>query len=74
MGTPSPSPWDLTLQCQSQYFRFPGGVRFFHRTPVWSWPRSRCSGCVPAEPYPSLRSLVVYSLNEVLCNGGKKNP
>ncbi len=30
------------------------------RTPAWSWPRSRRSGCLPAEPYPPLRPLVVY--------------
>jgi len=32
----------------------------FRRTPAWSWPRSRRSGCFPAEPYLSLRPLVVY--------------
>lgn len=27
---------------------------------TWFWPRSRRSGCFPAEPYSPLRSLVVY--------------
>ena len=47
--------------------------RVIHRTPVWSWPRSRRSGCVPAEPYPSLRSLVVYSESSFVCKIERKN-
>src|SRR6478736_5368575 len=35
-------------------------VRMRHQTPAWSWPRSRRSGCLPAEPYPPLRPVVVY--------------
>lgn len=33
--------------------------------PAWSWPRSRRSGCLPAEPYLPPRSFVVYSHGEV---------
>src|ERR1700684_1834344 len=34
---------------------------FFTEPQPWSWPRSRRSGCVPAEPYPPPRSLEEYS-------------
>jgi hypothetical protein len=32
-----------------------------HRAPAWSWPGSRGSACFPAEAYPPLRPLAVYS-------------
>ena len=55
---PSPDPWDLTPCCQSQSFNYDEAGA----TPAltWFWPRSRRSGCFPAEPYSPLRSLVVY--------------
>jgi hypothetical protein len=45
-----------------------------HRTPAWSWPRSRRSACFPAEAYPPLRSLVVYPQRQSCATGERKRP
>jgi hypothetical protein len=54
--------WNRLQQlCQSQASEFARWGSVFHRTPAWSWPRSRRSACFPAEAYPPLRSLVSVS-------------
>jgi len=62
LGTLSPDPWDFTLlmPIPVDYF-FLGLSCAWKLAPAWSWPRSRRSGCFPAEPCPPLRPLVVYA-------------
>ena len=43
-----------------------------HRTPAWSWPRSRRSACFPAVAYPPPRPLVVYPQRRVCATMERK--
>jgi hypothetical protein len=45
---------DLTLSCHPMY-----GIGADVAAPTWSSPGSQRSGCIPAEPYPLLRSTPV---------------
>src|SRR5579863_7007975 len=61
---------DLSLFCRPMQFGAEGGWTALSLVR----PLSRRSGCVPAEPYPPLRSVVVYPkrLNVPPQRGGKR--
>src|SRR5262245_53148794 len=62
LGTLSPDPWDFSLLMPIPVDELWLGASSIP-APAWSWPRSRRSGCLPAEPHPPLRPVVVYSQN-----------
>ena len=67
LGTLSPDPWDFSLLMPIPVDDFVAGAQLNSKpAPAWSWPRSRRSGCFPAEPYPPLRPLVVYPVPAML--------
>ena len=55
------APGILPLYCQSQLINFLAGLGCLAKPQPGLGPGVRRSGCVPAEPYPPLRPLVVYS-------------
>jgi hypothetical protein len=71
-GDSVPSPLGFfALMADPSETTFDAGLSF-HRTPAWSWTRSRRSACFPAEAYPPPRPLVVHPPEQFWCKGARK--